>query len=41
MYMIIEYAEYGTLNTRIAKYKKENKHFEIDEILNWMAEIFL
>ena len=41
MYMIIEYAEYGTLNTRIAKYKKENKHFEIDEILNWMAEIYL
>ena len=41
MYMILEYAEFGTINARITKYREEKKQFETDEILDWMAELFL
>ena len=40
-YMILEYAERGTLYERIKLYAKENKKFEQTQILDWMVQIFI
>ena len=40
-YMILEYAERGTLYERIKEYSKANKKFNQIQILDWMIQIFI
>ena len=40
-YMILEYAERGTLYERIKEYSKLNKTFNQTQILDWMTQIFI
>ena len=40
-YMILEYAERGTLYERIKEYSKLNKNFDQTQILDWMTQIFI
>ena len=40
-YMILEYAERGTLYERIKEYSKLNKKFEQTQILDWMTQILI
>ena len=40
-YMILEYAERGTLYERIKEYSKSNKKFNQIQILDWMIQIFI
>ena len=40
-YMILEYAERGTLYERIKEYSKLNKKFSQTQILDWMTQIFI
>lgn len=40
-YMVLEYAERGTLYERIKLYSKENKKFDQTQILDWMTQIFI
>ena len=41
LYMILEYAPFGTLKTQIAQKRKEQGSFTTKEILDWMTELFL
>ena len=41
IYMILEYAEFGTLYDLIQKKIKNGEYFEPDEILTWMTEIII
>ena len=40
-YMILEYAERGTLYERIKEYSKTNQKFNQIQILDWMTQIFI
>ena len=40
-YMVLEFAQRGTLYERIKEYSKENKKFEQIQILDWMVQIFI
>ena len=40
-YMIIEYAENGSLSDRIEEYRKTNQKFSTKQIIDWMVEIFM
>ena len=40
-YMILEFAERGTLYERIKEYSKTNKKFEEIQILDWMVQILI
>ena len=40
-YMILEYAERGTLYERIKEYSKLGKNFNQTQILDWMTQIFI
>lgn len=40
-YMILEYAERGTLYERIKEYSKANKKFDETQILDWMTQILI
>ena len=40
-YMILEYAEKGTLYERIKSYSKANKKFDQTQILDWMVQILI
>ena len=41
IYIILEYAEFGTLYDLIQKKNKNGEYFEPDEILTWMTEIII
>jgi serine/threonine protein kinase len=41
LYMIIEYAEFGTLSKHIKEKREKNEKFSVDTILDWAAELFL
>ena len=41
IYMIIEYAEYGTLSDWIEKQKNQNVQIDTEQILLWMTMLFL
>ena len=40
-YMVLEYAERGTLYERIKEYSKLNKKFDQTQILDWMTQILI
>jgi len=40
-YMVLEYAERGTLYERIKKFSKENQKFSQTQILDWITEIII
>jgi serine/threonine protein kinase/ActR/RegA family two-component response regulator len=40
LYIVLEYAEFGTLNEHIMKKRNENKVFDVDTILDWATELF-
>ena len=40
-YMILEFAERGTLYERIKKYSKENKKFDEIQILDWIIQVLI
>ena len=40
-YMVLEYAEKGTLYERIKEYSKLNKKFDQTQILDWMTQILI
>ena len=41
VYMILEYAPYGTIGNRISEKRKNNETFETTEILDWMIELII
>lgn len=41
IYIIMEYAEGGTLSEEIAKHQKTKTPFDSDQILKWAAQIVL
>ena len=40
-YMVLEYAERGTLYERIKEFSKSNKKFDQNQILDWMVQILI
>ena len=40
-YMIIEYAEKGSLSDKIEQYRKTNQKFTTKQIIDWMVQIFI
>jgi serine/threonine protein kinase len=41
LYLVLEYAELGTLSHNINIMKESKKFFDVDTILDWMTELFL
>ena len=41
LYIVLEYAEFGTLNQHIVQKRNDNQIFDVDTILNWITELFL
>jgi len=41
LYIVLEYAEFGTLNQHIILKRQKNETFDIETILDWVTELFL
>jgi len=41
LYIVLEYAEHGTLNHQINTRRNKGDMFDVDTVLNWITELFL
>lgn len=41
LYIVLEYAEHGTLNQHIIQKRQKNETFDVETILDWVTELFL
>lgn len=41
LYIVLEYAEYGTLNQHIIEKRQKGGGFDVDTLLDWVTELFL
>jgi len=41
LYIVLEYAEFGTLNQHIIEKRQKGELFDVDTLLDWVTELFL